>query len=113
MDEQLERAALSLAAEAPLTVALVALRLELSVREAQELLDGLVRAEVLEVDSFDDGTLCYRAPGLAHVDRAALVPIARERTTAIARTPALAHPALTVIIGVSVLDFVGCGIAAL
>jgi hypothetical protein len=116
MDEHrdaLDRAALALAAEAPLTVALVALRLELSVREARELLDGLVRAEALELDSFDDGTQCYRAPGLAHVDRAALVPIPRERTGISRVRSAGTRQAVAVFVGLSVIDFVGCGLAAL
>jgi hypothetical protein len=115
VDEQrdaLERAALELAAEAPLTVALVALRLELSVRASRELLDGLVQAEVLELDSFDDGTACYRAPGLAHVDRATLVPVRWEPAT-LSRRPSVVSSVLAAFGVVSLIDFVGFGVAAL
>lgn len=117
MDEHrdaLERAALALAAEAPLTVALVVLRLQLSVREAKELLDTLVRSEVVELDSLDDGTPCYRAPGLAHVDRVALRPRPREPATAIARRHSAGAPApLVLFVGFSVLHFLGFGLAGL
>jgi hypothetical protein len=117
MDEHrdaLEHAALALAAEAPLTVALVALRLELSVREAKELLDALVQSDVLELDSLDDGTRCYRAPGLTHVDRAALRSIPRRPATGISRRPSRgAHSIAILFVGFSVLHLLGFGLAAL
>ena len=110
--DALERAALALAAEAPLTVALVALRLQLSVREAKELLDALVQSEVVELESLEDGTPCYRAPGLAHVDRVAVLPSPRRPATGISRARSPGAPAaLVLFVGFSVLHFLGFGLA--
>jgi hypothetical protein len=105
-----EREVLLLAAGGPVTVASVALRLEVSVATARKLLDGLVSAGVMELDSFDDGSECYRAPGLDRVEQAALAP-ANDRQ--LARRDRGDGRALAIFVGFSVLDLVGVGIAAL
>lgn len=105
-----EREVLRLAAAGPVTVASVALRLEVSVAAARKLLGGLVDAGVMELDSFDDGSECYRAPGLDRVG--ALAPVER-RERGLARDGGAGQPALAVFVGLSVLDLVGVGVAAL
>ncbi len=105
-----EREILRLAAAGPVTVASVALRLEVSVTAARKLLDGLVDAGVMELDSFDDGSECYRAPGLDRV--AALAPV-DTKDRPLARRERSGGPALAVFVGFSVLDLVGVGVAAL
>ncbi|MBI3073854.1 MAG: hypothetical protein HYY84_17225 [Deltaproteobacteria bacterium] len=110
------RAILQLASApgAELTLALIVRELDVPAAEAHHELDAMVSDGLLELDSFDDGTLYYHAPGLRHV---ALAPslgsaLSEHRVRSLAKR---SEPNLALRMGavVSILDFVGVGAAAL
>jgi hypothetical protein len=99
---------------AELTLALVVRELDVPAAEAHSELDSMVSDALLEINSFEDGTLYYHAPGLRHVAMASSLhkAIADHRSLAIAKRR---QPNVALRIGaiVSILDFVGVGIATL
>ncbi len=105
---------LASAPDTQLTLALVVREFGLTAPKARETLDAMVSDGILELDSFDDGTLYYHAPGLRHAPLATSLSQAlnrhRERSIAHRTKP---NVALRVTATVSVLDFVGVGLAAL
>lgn len=125
--DQLQRRVLQLLASGDnrLTLARAVLEMDQPAERLQRELDQMLDAGLLELDSLDDGTLYYHAPGLRLPapagDSAALIPTA-EQQSALALKPqppggvmprTRAGKALGTFTVLSVLDLLGTGLAAL
>ena len=97
-----QQQALSVAARSDgmITVATATMECGVEGAKVRRWLDQMVVEGIVELDSLDDGTLCYRASGL------------RPRAPEAQRRPTLRKVLLIATI-LSVLDLVGVGVAAL